>query len=448
VNRRLLIVDDEPDILGAIKQSLAGFDLQIESTQSPLQAIELCRKQRFDIVITDFKMKPINGIKLIEKIKDEAPQTEFVVMTGFASYDSALKALKLGVFDYIEKPFTPEAIRLIIKNLYRTLELTDENKKLSAILQNRQNEKQLIGQSPAFNQTLEIIQKVSPTDSTILLLGESGTGKEILAGEIHRLSARADKPMIICNCAALPENLIESELFGHEPGAFTDAKKLHRGSFELADGGTIFLDEIGEMPRSIQKKLLRTLENKEVKRVGGERIQKVDIRVIVATNRDLKEMVAQEKFREDLYYRLNIIPIKVPPLRKRREDIPLLAEHFLQVIAHKTGKIKPKISNDALNVLMNYTWKGNIRELKNVMERAVILNDNSVLDLTFISFILDEHTENVDSLLQHLPVMELKTLQEKYIRFVLKRYDHNQTKAAKALGIGTSTLWRHLKEEK
>ncbi len=449
--KRLLVIDDEADIIDAIEQSLRNFNLRIDRTQSPQKAIEMARQTPYQIIITDLKMQPIAGMELIKQIKQFSPQTEFVIITGYASYDSALEALKLGVFDYLEKPFSPEEIRLVIKNLCRTIDLSRENKQLKKLLIKETEEKRFIGQGAVYQQLKTVIEKVAPTDATVLLLGESGTGKEVLAREIHRLSKRRDEPFVVCNCAALPETLIESELFGSEAGAFTGAKKSRRGSFELAHGGTIFLDEIGEMPLNIQAKFLRVLENQEIKRLGAEQSQRVDVRIIAATNRDLELLVQKGQFREDLFYRLNIINIKIPPLKERKEDIPLLADFFVHQLSQKMGKTTQGLSPQALNVLMEYHWPGNVRELKNAIERAVILSDSAQLTENDFQFLhrakqLAE-PEQTHAWVQDLPLMPLDQLEQVYIRHVLEKLNHNQSQAARTLGISPATLWRHLKKQ-
>ncbi len=447
----LLIVDDEADIIDAIQQSLQNFPVEIEFTQSPTEAVKLASNRPFDIVITDLKMKPLSGIELIKTIKQQSPHTEFVIITGYASYDSALEALKLGVYDYLEKPFSPEEIRLVIKNLLHMLSLSQENKRLRHLISRQADEKHFVGQSAAYQHIKSMIEKVAGTDTTILLTGESGTGKEVVAREIHRLSPRHLQPFVVCNCAALPETLIESELFGSEAGAFTGARKSRRGSFELANGGTIFLDEIGEMPLALQARLLRVLENREIKRLGSEKTQQIDVRIIAATNRNLEELVRQGRFREDLFYRLNVFTIHLPPLRERKADIPLLVETFIQQLSVKMGKPIQGIDPQALELLMNHDWKGNIRELKNSIERAMILAEAPILKMEDFLF-LNANThrpasnDQLETYLQNFPLVPLEQLTEAYIRYVLKQKHNNQTQTAKVLGISPATLWRHLKQ--
>ncbi len=371
---KALIVDDEKSIREILKIILSEFDFEIDEAGSFEEGKKKIEENYYDLATFDLKLPDGTGIDLLKLLKEKNPKAEAIMMTAFASSDTAVEAIKIGAYDYITKPFDVNELRLLLRNVKRKLEL--EHK-----LAEEKEEKfqDLIGKSPAIKIVKETIEKIAPYDINVLITGESGTGKEVVAKTIHKLSKRKDKPFIAINCASLPADLLESELFGYKKGAFTGATSDKRGLIEEANGGTLFLDEIGEMPMSLQAKLLRFLEERKIRPLGSTKEVEVDVRIISATNRNLEEEIEKGNFREDLYYRLSTIIIKIPPLRERKEDIPLLAEHFLKEFQEKYGKKFEKISPDFLDFLMKYEFKGNIRELRNLLEKAVILSEGEEL---------------------------------------------------------------------
>ncbi len=376
---KILVADDEQSMREFLDIMLSKEGYKVTLASNGEEVLRLIENDIFDLALLDIRMPRIDGITALKKIKDASPETVVIMITAYASTDTAIKAMKEGAYDYITKPFKIEEIKLIIKNALEKRSLQSENILLKKVVRDRFHFENIIGQSPKMMAIYELLEKVSPTKTNILITGESGTGKELVAKAIHFNSPRKDKPFVTLNCGAIPEALIESELFGHMKGAFTDAISTKKGLFEIADGGTIFLDEISELPLLMQVKLLRVLQDKEFKRVGGTEDIKVDVRIISATNKDLEEAVREKKFREDLFYRLNVIQIKLPPLRERKEDIPLLAEHFLKKYSQELNKNISRISPDALRILLNYDYPGNVRELQNIIERAVALETSEEL---------------------------------------------------------------------
>lgn len=376
---KILVADDEQSMREFLQIMLSKEGYKITLASNGEEVLRLIERDIFDLVLLDIRMPRIDGIAALKKIKAVSPETIVIMITAYASTDTAIRAMKEGAYDYITKPFKIEEIKIIIKNALEKRSLQNENKLLKKVARERFHFDNIIGQSPKMIAIYELLEKVSPTKTNILITGESGTGKELVAKAIHFNSPRRDKPFVTLNCGAIPETLIESELFGHMKGAFTDAIATKKGLFEIADGGTIFLDEISELPLLMQVKLLRVLQDKEFKRVGGTEDIKVDVRIISATNKDLEEEVHEKRFREDLFYRLNVIQIKLPPLRERKEDIPLLAEHFLKRYAQELNKNILRISPDALRILLNYDYPGNVRELQNIIERAVALETSDEL---------------------------------------------------------------------
>ncbi len=371
---RALIVDDETSIREILKIILSEFNFEVDEAGSFEEAKEKIEHNYYDLATFDLKLPDGSGIDLLKLLKEKNPKAEAIMMTAFASSDTAVEAIKIGAFDYIAKPFDINELRLLLRNVKSKLEL--EHKLLE---EKEEKFQHLIGKSPAIQIVKETIEKIAPYDINVLITGESGTGKEVVAKTIHELSKRKDKPFVAINCASLPADLLESELFGYKKGAFTGATSDKKGLIEEANGGTLFLDEIGEMPMSLQAKLLRFLEERKIRPLGSTKEIEVDVRVISATNRNLEEEIEKGNFREDLYYRLSTIIIKIPPLRERKEDIPLLAEHFLKEFQKKYNKHFEKISPDFMNFLMSYEFKGNIRELRNLLEKAVILSEGEEL---------------------------------------------------------------------
>lgn len=370
----ILIVDDEKNYLIVLEALLSDAGYEVLTADNANMALEMVRSHDLDLVITDMRMPGLDGMEFLAQLHIQQPELPVIMMTAYATVEKAVEAMKRGAFDYITKPFKNEELKLTIRKAIEMHRLVRDNRLLSQELQQRFSFGNIVGQSKAMRKVYGLIEKVAQTRATILITGESGTGKELIARAIHFNSPRREKPFISVSCSALPESLLESELFGHERGAFTGAYALRKGRFELADGGTLFLDEVGEMSPALQVKLLRVLQEMDFERVGGTRTIHVDARVVAATNRDLRCDVEQGRFREDLYYRLRVVQIEVPPLRERRDDIPLLVHHFLGKAAEANRVSVKRVSEQALNLLYQYEWTGNVRELENVVERAVILS--------------------------------------------------------------------------
>jgi len=372
----VLIVDDELNIRRVLAAMLAREGYEVTTAADGEQALAVLQKTPVHVVVTDLVMPRLGGMELLGRVAADFPDVPVIVITAHGTVDSAVQALKAGAFDYITKPFEQEELKKVIAKATRAHEIERQNVHGPTAAGEKPP---LVGESAAIRQTYEIVAKVAESPSTVLITGESGTGKELIARELHRGSSRRDKPLIKVNCAAIPKDLVESELFGYEKGAFTGAVGSKPGRFELADGGTLFLDEIGEVPVEMQVKLLRALQESEFERVGGIKTIHVDVRLITATNRDLKALIADGRFREDLYYRLAVVPISLPPLRDRKEDIPLLVEHFIGKYNQRLGKRVDRVDDDAMQMLLAYAWPGNIRELENLMERSVLFAEGPVI---------------------------------------------------------------------
>jgi two-component system response regulator PilR (NtrC family) len=368
---KILIVDDERSMRDVLSIMLKRAGYAVSTATDGEEAIGLLGSEIFDLVITDLKMPKVGGLEVLKAVKDASPDTVVLVITAFASTETAVEAMKRGAYDYVTKPFQVDEVQLIIRNALERRRLTTENALLKREIATQASFTQIIGQSEAMQKVFEIVRKVADSKSNVLICGESGTGKELVARAIHYNSARERMPFVAVNCSALPEPLLESELFGHMKGSFTGAISNKEGLFEAANGGTVFLDEIGDMSPAIQVKLLRVIQEREFRRVGGTRDVKVDVRIIAATNKDLEKAVADGTFREDLYYRLDVIPIHLPPLRMRSGDIPLLVNHFLERFGQASGKPVLGVTPDAMRLLLNHEWKGNVRELENLIERLV-----------------------------------------------------------------------------
>jgi two-component system, NtrC family, response regulator PilR len=390
IKDKILVADDEQSMREFLDIMLKKEGYKVSLASNGEEVVKLIDNDLFDLVLMDIRMPKLDGISALKKIKSTSPETVVIMITAYASADTAIKAMKEGAYDYITKPFKVEEIKLIINNALEKKNLQKENILLKQVVRDRYHFGNIIGQSPKMMALYDLLEKVSPTKTNILIAGESGTGKELVAKAIHYNSVRKEKPFVTLNCGAIPESLIESELFGHMRGAFTDAIATKKGLFEVADEGTIFLDEISELPLLMQVKLLRVLQDKEFKRVGGTEDIRVDIRIISATNKDLEEAVKEKHFREDLFYRLNVIQIKLPPLRDRKEDIPILAGHFLKKYSEELNKNILKTSPEALQILRNYEYPGNVRELQNIIERAVALESGQELTVHNLSSYLSE----------------------------------------------------------
>lgn len=441
-NEKILIVDDEEDILKVLKFLLSREGYEVDTALTGEEALELLKKKNYDLVLTDLRMPGIDGIELLDKTLEINPSTAVVIMTAYASIESAVIAIKKGASDYIVKPFINEDVKMRIKRILEHKKLHKEILALKQELSQRIKDKVFLGTSSKIQEILELVKKVIPTKSTVLILGESGTGKGILAELIHYNSPRKDKPFIIINCSAIPETLLESELFGYKKGAFTGAVSDKKGLIELADGGTLFLDEIGDMPLSLQAKILRFLETGEFISLGDTVKKSVDVRIIAATNKDLVKLVKEGKFREDLYYRLSVIEIKIPPLRERREDIPVLVYYFIENISKEYEKKIKGITQEALSALVSYDWPGNVRELKNAIERAIIVAQGEYLTLEDLPEKFRKEKEFIPRSLKEA----LEEYEKLLITNTLKQFNFNKEQTARALNIDLATLYRKLKK--
>ncbi len=440
----LLIVDDD----AAMRQMLASLFREqgypVQEAASAEEALEQARSHVFDLVLSDIKMPGKTGIEMVGELRRVRPSTPVVLMTAFGSIDSAVDAMRAGAFDYITKPFEPEAVLLAVERALEVRVLEEENRRLRQAVDRTGSLGDLIGESPAMREIFALIKKVARGRSSVLITGESGTGKEVVARTLHYPGARADKAFVPINCTAIPEGLLESELFGHVRGAFTGAHTSKRGLFETAEGGTLFLDEIGDMGPGLQSKLLRVVQDREIRQVGGTKTVKVDVRIIAASNKDLDAEMVAGRFREDLYYRLNVIPIHVPPLRERPEDIPPLVAAFVR--KHSQGKPRV-VSPVAMEQLCARPWKGNARELENMIERALVLTDAVELGPDDLPFHADEQgasEESSETLLQQAArgEMTLRELEDRYVDLTLERTGGNKVRAARILGLDRKTLYR------
>lgn len=426
-------------MIWALKKLLIKEGLKVLSAENGEEALKIFRSEEPDLVILDIKMPIMDGIEVLRNIKDLNPNTPVIMITAHGSIEVAVEAMKIGALDYISKPFDNEELRVTIRKALEYKRLNDEVNYLKEVL--KEKTPKIIYKSKVMDNLIKLVHQVAPTEATILISAESGTGKELIADLIHQYSNKNSGPLIKVNCGALPETLLESELFGYEKGAFTGAVSRKKGKFELAQRGTIFLDEVSEISEAMQVKLLRVLQEKEFQRVGGEETIKGDFRVIAATNKDLKEMVDNQEFREDLYYRLNVIPISIPPLRERKEDIPLLIDYFINKYSLQMGKEKMEISEKALNMMINYNWQGNIRELQNIIERCVILSFGNVITEKNLPREITNAVYNIDKdfVLPEDGIL-LEDVEKELIIQALERTEFNQTKAAKLLGISRHTL--------
>ncbi|MFH1896867.1 MAG: sigma-54 dependent transcriptional regulator [Candidatus Desantisbacteria bacterium] len=444
--KQILIVDDEPGSLKAISTALAkDNDYQVIEAPDGKTALRLIKEEQIDLVLTDMKLPDIDGMTILKSAKHKNHDTSVIVMTGYGTVESAVLAMKDGAENYLTKPINIKELRLLLKNALTKQQLVVENKELRTQLNIRYGFQNIIGHSSNMQQIYKTILQVAPVNCNVLICGESGTGKELIAKALHYNSPRKNKLFLPINCTALPESLIESELFGYEKGAFTGAISRHSGKFEAADGGTLFLDEIGDMPVSAQARLLRVLEQKEFLRVGGVSSVKVDVRVIAATNKDLLCEVQRERFREDLYWRLKVVIIQLPPLRERKDDIPLLIDTFIHEFNQTNQRNVLGISPKALNALMSHDYLGNIRELKNIIESMSILSQNEILDLDDLPVLLQESSEKKEGIVITVGT-SMFDAEKKIISQTLKKVNENRKMAANILGIGLRTLQRKIKE--
>jgi two-component system, NtrC family, response regulator AtoC len=443
---KILVVDDDAVARGLLAEALRKDGYAVDEAPDGAEAVECGRRTHFDVVLTDIRMGEVDGFAVLQEFKQHSPDTSIVLLTAFGSMEGAIEGIRQGAYDYLAKPFKKEQIRLVVQRSLEHSRLVRENARFRGELRDRQDLSRLVGSSPLMLEVYKLVARVSSGKSTVLVEGESGTGKELIARAIHANSLRRERSFVPVNCAALPDTLLESELFGHEKGAFTGAIGLKKGLFETAHEGTIFLDEIGDVGAGLQVKLLRVIQEQEVRRVGGTVSTKVDARIIAATNRDLSQLVREGEFREDLYYRLNVVRIVMPPLRERREDIPMLAHHFLQKVSSENGSVIRGFIPDTMAILQRYHWPGNVRELENVIERAASLTHGPLL-----------HPDDLPDSVRQAPsnslepsklpghdgeLISLDELEKRYLMRVLKDSGHNKVRAAKILGIDRRTLYR------
>ncbi|NOT23307.1 MAG: sigma-54-dependent Fis family transcriptional regulator [Nitrospiraceae bacterium] len=441
----ILIVDDEVNIRGALVTMLEEKGHQVRGVATAEEGLTQLEAAPFQLVFTDLRMPGIRGMEFLRHLKRTWPDTEIVVMTAYGSIDTAVEAMRCGAYDYLVKPIDRERFSIIVEKALERHALTTENKQLRDQLETRTRFDQMIGTSESMQRVYSLVENVANTDVTVLLTGESGTGKELISRAIHHMSPRADGPFITMNCGALPDDLFESELFGYERGAFTGAMTTKMGRFELADGGTLLLDEVGELSLKSQVDFLRVLETKEFRRLGGTKLLKVDVRIIAATNRNLEEAVKEGDFREDLYYRLNVVSICVPPLRERRDDIPLLAERFLSEFTARHRRDPKDVSVDAMKQLRLYAWPGNIRQLRNLMERLVVTVKDSIIEPEHLPEEIHARKEDTRTMVVTLGT-SLDQLEREMIQRTLIQITTHRGKAAKLLGISPRTLQYKIKE--
>ncbi len=429
----LLLVDDDDEFRQTLVSRFARHGFQVQDAATAEQALGLAQRREFDVAVFDVRMPGISGLQLLKQYKQHHADSEVIMLTGQGTIETAVEAMKLGAYDYLTKPFPMRGLESLIEKAYERRRLKKENVQLRTLLRRSEPKDVMIGHSPAMREVFRLIERAGPSDKAILIQGESGTGKELVARALHRYSKRFDKPMVVINCAALPESLLESELFGHERGAFTGAMSAKQGLFEVADGGTLFIDEIGEMPGAVQAKLLRVLEDGSLRRIGSVKERRVDVRLLAATNRNLSQQVREGYFREDLYYRINVMSLELPPLRKRRADIELLVAHFL-------GS-RWEIEDLAMRMLQRYDWPGNVRQLINAVERAKIMAEGNLLrrqDFPRETTLGVPLPENAPT----LPQDDLAAIERAKIVEVLRREVGNKSRAARTLGIDRRKLYR------
>jgi len=439
----IAVVDDQDILRDSLDQILSRAGYKVRTFAEPGGALDAVKGHSYDLVVSDLKMPGMDGVELLRRIRQAGSDVPVILMTAYGSVSSAVEAMKLGAFDYIQKPFEADEIELLVKRAVQDRCLRAENEALQRTVSDLVSSRELIGRSIVIQRVREQVLKIAPSQGTVLIEGESGTGKELVARSIHAASDRADRPMLCLNCAALSASLLESELFGHEKGAFTGADRLRKGRFELADGGTLLLDEISEMPLTLQAKLLRVLQEKQFERVGSSTTREVNVRVLATTNRNLWQWVKQGQFREDLYYRLSVLPLYIPALRDRREDIGLLADYFLDRFARRAGKSSPGLDPVAMRLLESYGWPGNVRELENLIERAWVLSGGKRITPDMIEPWLQNARPNEP--FSARPGYLLEDMEREMIVKTLNQFNGHRAKTARALGIGLRTLGLKLK---
>jgi DNA-binding NtrC family response regulator len=443
---RILIVDDETAMCELIEQSLRLRDFESVWRTSAEEALQLAKDEDFDVVLTDLKMPKMSGTELCERIVANRPDTPVIVMTAFGSMEAAIAAIRAGAYDFVTKPIEMDILALALARAAKNRQLKDQVRRLSELVERATGFDEIIGDSPTMASLYDQLSRVSDTETSILVTGESGTGKELVARSIHRRSRRASEPFVAVNCAALPESLLESELFGHSKGAFTDARNERKGLFMQAEGGTLFLDEIGEMPTSMQPKLLRALEENRIRPVGSDQEIPFNVRLITATNRDLETEIEEGRFREDLYFRINVIQIELPPLKSRGTDILLLAQNYVQSFAKRANKDVLGISETAAKKLLAYSWPGNVRELRNIIERAVALTRFEEIAVEDLPDKIRDYRSSQLFIGGEDPseLVPMEEIERRYILHVLKSVGGNKTTAARVLGLDRKTLYRKL----
>jgi DNA-binding NtrC family response regulator len=442
---RILIVDDERVALKNLEHIMKKEGYEVTATQSGANALKLIEEQSFDVVLTDLRMEKVDGLQVLRKCRELNPDGEVVMITGFATLESAVDAMKHGAFYYIAKPFKLDEVRKVVAEAAHKVALKKENRLLREQLESYQGKVKIITQDPAMQKLLDVARQVAPVDTNVLISGESGTGKELFARYLHVNSGRAGGPFFAINCGAFTEELLSSELFGYEKGAFTGAAAQKRGLIEMASGGTLFLDEVTEMTPTMQVKLLRVIQEREILRVGGTEAVKVNVRLVAASNRDLQEAMRNGSFRQDLYFRLNVVSLRIPPLAQRKDDIPLLSYYFLKKYATIMKKPVTEVSEDVLSLLVNYDFPGNVRELENIIERGVALANGTTIELAHLPEDLKEL--NIRTFRKKEgKIPSLEEQEEAYIMWVLNESGGNKTLAAQVLGIDRVSLWRKLKK--
>ena len=443
--KKILVVDDDAAHARMLKTLMADWGVDVYLADDGTTAVAMVKEQSFDIVLMDMKMVKMSGMEALQLIKTYNPSLPVIIMTAYSSVHTAVKALKIGAYDYLTKPLDFDKLKLTIERIFESISLKTENRHLKTRLKEQSFAHDIIGKSPAILSLLDTIHMVAPTDANVLVMGESGTGKELVSSAIHFNSSRKDYPYVRINCAAITETLLESELFGHEKGSFTGADKKRKGRFLLADKGSILLDEIGEMSLAMQVKLLRVIQEKEITPVGSDQNIKTDVRIIAATNKDLKKLSEQGSFRQDLYYRLNVVSVEVPPLRERKEDIPTLALHFLEIFSKKNKRDIKGFSPDAMDAMIRYEWEGNVRELMNCVERGVVLARSDYICTEDLSFMKANIAGNIDAGTDFGNI-RLSQIEEKAILSTLESSGGNKSEASRRLGITRKTLLKKLKQ--
>ncbi len=445
-NIRILVVDDEPVIREGIARVLSKEGFLVKTVARGQAALDELSRNAFNLVLLDIKMPDMDGMEVLKTItaSEENNHLLVIMITGYPEIETAVQSIKMGAFDYLSKPFTPEQLKATLHKAIEHKKLLMENPSLRRQMELKGGADPLIGKSRAMQKIFQTIEKVAPTDSTVLIYGPSGTGKELVARAIHQHSLRKDKEFVAVDCSALVETLLESELFGHVKGSFTGAVQTKHGFLELANGGTFLFDEISNLSLNIQAKLLRVIQEREFIKVGSEKRIKVDIRIIASTNQDLKQAIREGKFREDLYYRLSVVPLNLPSLKERREDIPLLVEYFLERFAKKSKKPIQGISSEAMELLLDYDWPGNVRELKHLIERIIILEDGPIIQADNIPWFIHKHHQDLP--LSDEKIATLNELEKQYIRLILKKTKGNRSQASELLGINRKTLLEKIKK--